>query len=76
MLTSSSPAEALGSKKRTRSALKSLNINEGGSPEKKDVSAVVKPPRKVSRASISSAKEDQENHENFIDAEENMLVDA
>lgn len=50
---SSSPADANG-RKRTRSALKALNINDGGSPEK-DL-ATAKPVRKASRASVSSRK--------------------
>jgi hypothetical protein len=73
LLTSSSPADPQGSKKRARSALKSHNINDGGSPEKTDVGAVAKPPRKASRASVSS---NQENKENVADGQENMMVDV
>jgi hypothetical protein len=73
LLTSSSPADAQEIRKRTRSALKSLNINDGGSPEKMDVGTVVKPPRKASRASVSSVKENQES---VADGQENMMVDA
>ena len=73
LLTSSSPADVQGTRKRTRSALKSLNINDGGSPEKMDATATVaKPPRKASRASVSSVKENQEN---VADGQENMMVD-
>jgi hypothetical protein len=50
---SDSPGETPG-RKRTRSALKALNINDG-SPEKKDASAR-KPLRKVSRASSGGSK--------------------
>lgn len=57
-LTSSSPADPPG-KKRTRSALKALNIN-GGSPEKA-VDRADKPVRKASRASVSSVKSNKEN---------------
>ena len=73
LLTSSSPADPQGSKKRARSALKSLDINDGGSPEKTDLGAVSKPPRKASRASVSSSKENQEN---VTDGQENMMVDV
>jgi hypothetical protein len=73
LLTSSSPADPQGSKKRARSALKSLNINDGGSPEKIDVGAAAKPPRKASRASVSSNQEDKEN---VTDGQENMMVDV
>jgi len=52
-ISSDSPGETPG-RKRTRSALKALNINDG-SPEKKDASAR-KPLRKVSRASSGSSK--------------------
>ncbi|KAK3723144.1 hypothetical protein LTR37_001867 [Vermiconidia calcicola] len=68
-LVSSSPVEAQG-KKRARSALKSLNINDGGSPEKKDTT---KPPRKASRASISS---NTSNKENALEGHENMVLDT
>ena len=67
-LLSSSPADTQG-KKRTRSALRSLNINDG-SPEKKDS---MKPPRKASRASSNSNKE---NGSDTIDGQENMVLDA
>ena len=76
-LLSSSPADGQG-RKRTRSALRSLNINNG-SPEKTEAT---KPPRKASKASVSSVKssqdvvvsdqESQENQEN----QENMVLDA
>ncbi|KAK3710414.1 hypothetical protein LTR37_010257 [Vermiconidia calcicola] len=68
-LVSSSPVEAQG-KKRARSALKSLNINDGGSPEKKDTT---KPPRKASRASVSS---NSSSKENAPEGHENMMLDA
>ena len=77
-LLSSSPAD-LGGRKRTRSALKALNIN-GGSPEKVDAN---KPVRKASRASVSSVR--SSNKENVVDEfvdqqalenHENMVLDA
>jgi len=52
-ISSDSPGETPG-RKRTRSALKALNINDG-SPEKKEASAR-KPSRKVSRASSGGSK--------------------
>ena len=52
-ISSDSPGETPG-RKRTRSALKALNIHDG-SPEKKDASAR-KPHRKVSRASSGGSK--------------------
>lgn len=70
-MLSSSPGDTT-SKKRTRAALKSLQINDG-SPEK-DRSA--KPPRKASRASISSSKSDQENVLDLNEGQENMMVDV
>ena len=59
-LLSSSPATASsGSKKRTRSALRSLKLNDG-SPEKREVPS--KPVRKASRVNSStSATSDKEN---------------
>jgi hypothetical protein len=65
-MPSSSPAEAQ-SKKRTRSALKSLNLNDV-SPEK---TVTIKPPRKASR-SISSTTSAKEN----APTEEGMVLDA
>jgi len=56
----SSPAEEGSARKRTRSALKSLSINDG-SPEKKE-----KPPRKLSKASVASDS----------DKENNMMMDV
>ena len=59
-LTESSPVSASASaKKRTRSALRSLTLNDGtGSPEKREKL----PPRKISRASTTgSDKSDKEN---------------
>jgi hypothetical protein len=56
--SSDSPVETPG-RKRTRSALKALNINDG-SPEKKEASAR-KPSRKVSRASSSGSKRVRDN---------------
>ena len=56
-ISSDSPGETPG-RKRTRSALKALNINDG-SPEKKDPSAR-KPLRKVSRASSGSGKKSKD----------------
>ena len=67
-LLSSSPAETMG-RKRTRSALRSLNINDG-SPDKRDAS---KPSRKASRA---SEKPSQENGAEANEGQENMMVDA
>ena len=52
-ISSDSPGETPG-RKRTRAALKALNIHDG-SPEKKDASAR-KPSRKVSRASSAGSK--------------------
>ena len=52
-ISSDSPVETPG-RKRTRSALKALNINDGV-PEKKEASAR-KPSRKVSRASSRGSK--------------------
>ena len=52
-ISSDSPGETPG-RKRTRSALKVLNISDG-SPEKKDASAR-KPARKVSRASSGTSR--------------------
>ena len=73
-LLSSSPAESQStqSKKRTRSAMKSLNINDG-SPEKRDTT---KPLRKSSRASVSSAKSDKENVPLVSDDQEDMVLDG
>ena len=71
-LLSSSPAEGNQSKKRTRSALKSLNLNDG-SPEKRDTTKL---PRKVSKASVSSSKSDKENAPDAADGQESMLVDV
>lgn len=56
-ISSDSPGETPG-RKRTRSALKALNIHDG-SPEKKDASAR-KPLRKVSRASSGGSKKAKE----------------
>ena len=53
-ISSDSPGETPG-RKRTRAALKALNIHDG-SPEKKDASAR-KPLRKVSRASSGGSKQ-------------------
>lgn len=82
-LVSSSPADANG-KKRTRSAMKDLNINDGGSPQKAD--AANKPVRKASRASVSSVKShgnDKENVAEFLvdypealENQESMMLDA
>lgn len=63
-LVSSSPADATG-KKRTRAALKALNINDGGSPQKAETAN--KPVRKASRASMSSNKSDANDKENLSD---------
>lgn len=62
-LLSDSPADANG-KKRTRSALKALNINDSGSPQKADAN---KPARKASRASTSSVKSTTNESENVSD---------
>ena len=85
VLVSSSPADANG-KKRTRSALKALNINDGGSPQKTDAN---KPARKASRASVSSIKsvatgDGKENvadqflveHAEGLESQEGMVLDA
>lgn len=83
-LVSSSPADATG-KKRTRSALKALNLNDGGSPQKPD--AANKPARKASRASVSSARSHGNEKEHVDDQflvehpdgsenQENMMLDA
>lgn len=83
-LVSSSPADASG-KKRTRSALKALNINDGGSPQKADTTN--KPVRKASRASVSSIQSGANEKENVSDQflvehpeglenQENMMLDA
>lgn len=85
-VSSSSPVDTPG-RKRTRSALKTLTLNDG-SPEKKDSSAR-KPLRKVSRASSGGSKKardvavaganakasmvDDEDKENHPDQ---MLLDA
>ena len=69
-LPSSSPADT-ESRKRTRSALRSLNINDG-SPDKRDVT---KPPRKSSRAATNSLKSDKENVLDVSDGQENMGLD-
>lgn len=66
-LSSSSPLDGQV-KKRTRSALKELSLHDG-SPEKKDIS---RPPRKASRASVSSSKSDKENDP---EDQENMMLD-
>ena len=66
-LLSSSPADG-APKKRTRSTLKSLNLNDG-SPEKKDKEPP-KPPRKASRGSNKS----NSNKENVL--EERMVMDT
>lgn len=71
-LLSSSPVDGNPSKKRTRSALQSLNLNDG-SPEKRDTP---KPPRKVSKASVSSSKSDKENAPEAAEDQESMLVDV
>jgi hypothetical protein len=57
-VSSDSPGET-PVRKRTRSALKALNIGDG-SPEKKDASAR-KPLRKMSRTSSGSSKKAKDN---------------
>lgn len=74
---SSSPVDANG-RKRTRSALKALNINEDSSPQKDR--ATDKPVRKASRASVSSIKSStamglRENENDKENAGDAFLVD-
>ncbi|KAK5134726.1 hypothetical protein LTR08_006241 [Meristemomyces frigidus] len=59
MIESSPVSGSASAKKRTRSALRSLTLNDGtGSPEKREK----QPPRKISRASTTSSdKSDKEN---------------
>jgi len=80
-LTSSSPADSSG-RKRTRSSMRSLNINEALT-EKKEVTK--KPPRKASKASISSNASDSAKHVEKsegtivldpVEDKENMMVDV
>jgi hypothetical protein len=80
-ISSDSPGETPG-RKRTRSALKALNISDG-SPEKKDASAR-KPARKVSRASSRGSKKARDSSSRVLvkagevddeDKENQMVMD-